>query len=220
MKVSLLMKIMVFYYIMYLIEAFSEWDEAEMVGFKVLMNIIQGSVEGSDWRRDTTNNINSNSRHLISVTVMSRDINFLRRTAPTPTISSAAGSTVISLFSTSLTTRCCSSNSTTNSMIRIRPIALPWLCLIEYLRHHKFPFFLLLVLSQMVLVHHPVGLLWFPVLPKIGVQNQNLLAPLLFPIHHHRPCLTCLVPPGFPSLQVVTLVLNLPPLSCPCCVCL
>jgi len=176
----------------YLIEGFSEWNEAKLVGFELLN--VQGSVEGC-YLRDS-----NDSRHFISVSE-----NFLRRTTPTSTVSSSIS--VGLLFSTSFTG--CGTS--------IWPIALPRLCLVENLGHHKLSLFFFFVLSQMVLVHHPVCLFWFSVLPEVGVEHQNLLATLLFPIHHHWSCLTCLVPSGFPSLQVA-FVLNLSPLSCPCCV--
>jgi len=130
----------------YLIEGFSEWNEAKMVGFELLN--VQGSVEGC-YVRDS-----NDSRHFISVSH-----NFLRRTTSTSTVSSSIG--VGLLFSTSFTS--CGSS--------IRPIALPRLCLVEYLGHHKLSLFFLLVLAQMVLVHHPVCLFRFSILPEVGVEH-------------------------------------------------
>ena len=177
----------------YLIKAFPEWNEAEMVWFQLLK--VQGMSETCDWRDSNY------GRHLISMSN-----NLLGRTTPTSTVPSA---TIVIWFSTPFTS-CCTS---------IWPVALSWLCLVEYLWHHKFPFFLFLKLPQMVLVHHPIGLLRFSVLPKIGIENKDFLAPFLFSVHHYWPCLTGLVPPGFSTLQV-TLVLDLSPLPCPRCVCL
>ncbi|WVZ15276.1 hypothetical protein V8G54_012842 [Vigna mungo] len=157
-----------------------------------MVNVQRMMSESCDWR-DT-----NNSRHLISVSS-----NFFGRTTSTSTVPSA---TVVR-FSTSFTS-CCTS---------IRPVALSWLCLIEYLGDHKLSLFLFFMLPQMVLVHHPVGFFWLSVLSKVGVKYKNFLATLLFSIHHHWSGLTSLVPPGFSTLQV-TFVLNLSPLSCPSCV--
>lgn len=52
----------------------------------------------------------------------------------------------------------------------VGPIALSGLGLIEYLGYNEFSFFLFFVLSQMVLVHYPIRLLRFSVLPEVGVE--------------------------------------------------
>lgn len=183
---------------MYLmIKAFPERDEAEMIRFQLLLNV-QCMSEACHW----INTTNNNRSHFISV---SRN-NFLGRATPTSTVSSST----IWQFPTSFT--CCAGTP-------IWPVTLPWLCLIKYLWHHKLPFSLLLMLAKMVLMHHPVGLLRLSVFPKVGVEDKDFLAAFLFPIHHHWPGLTCLVPSGFSTLQV-TFILDLSSLSCACCVCL
>ena len=92
-----------------------------------------------------------------------------------------------------------------------RPAALPGLGLVEDLAHHQLPLLLLFEIAEVVLVHHPVGLLRFPLFSIATVQHQDLLAPLLPAVHHYRPRLSGLVPPRL-ALVDVALRLYLPPL--------
>jgi hypothetical protein len=98
---------------------------------------------------------------------------------------------------------------------------LPRLHLVKDLGHDQLPVLLLLV-TKVVLVHYPVGLLRLPVLAKVGVQHHDLLAPLLPASHDHRPCLASLVPPhlhGTVAAVKVTLCMDdLSPLSSAICV--
>lgn len=97
--------------------------------------------------------------------------------------------------------------------VRGGPVALAGLGLVEDLGDDELAFFLLLVLSEVVLVHNPVRLLGLPILPEVGVQDQNLLATLLLPVDHHRPRLPGLVPPRLAALEIA-LSLDLATLSC------
>jgi len=71
--------------------------------------------------------------------------------------------------------------------------------LVEDLGHDQFSVLLLLV-PEVVLVHHPVGLLRFPLFSIATVQHQDLLAPLLPPSHDHRTRLASLVPPRLANI--------------------
>ena len=140
--------------------------------------------------------INPSYRHFISMWNY-----FLWRTTSTTTISPAIRVTA----------------SFTSGCTPFRPVALSWLCLIEYLWNHKLSFFLFLILTKVVLMHDPVGLFRLSVFPKICVKDKYFLAPFLLAIHHYRPSLPSLVPPCFSTLQV-TFGLNFSSLSCPSCV--
>lgn len=89
--------------------------------------------------------------------------------------------------------------------------ALSRLCLEENLGHHELAFFLVLVVSEVVLVHHPVGFLGFPLLPVVGVENQYFLVAFHHAFRRHRPRLPGLVPPGFVPVHVRV---HFPSLSC------
>lgn len=161
------------------------------------------------WNRSSSCNSRCYCRHLVMLSMRMRMrmgwYYFFRRTTPTATISSAISRHDITA---SFTSGCACS---------IRPVALPGLCLIEYLWHHKLSFFLFFMLPKMVLVHHPIRLFGFSIFPKVGVEDQDFLAPFLFAIHHDWPGLACLVPPCFPTLQV-TFGLDFSSFSCPSCV--
>lgn len=179
-----------------MIKGFPKWEKAKMFRF-VLLNI-HGRVSWHSSTNSSRQFIPMRRRNIIIVDVL------WWRTASTSTIPSAINITVGF------------SSSTASS---VTPITLPWLSLIKYLWHHKFTFFLFFMLPQMVLMHYPVCLLRFTVLPKVCVENKNFLTTSLLPIHHYWPSLTCLVPTGFTSLQVLTFCLDLPSFSCTCCVC-
>ena len=129
-------------HILYLIEALPEWSKAKMIRFQ-LMNI-QGSATWY-WRSNWPS----------SWDFVSLRNYFFRRTTPTTTVSSAAR------VAASFTKGCTS----------ISVIALPWLCLIEYLRNHKLSFFLFFMLTKVVLMHDPISLFGSSIFSKIGVED-------------------------------------------------
>lgn len=89
--------------------------------------------------------------------------------------------------------------------------ALPRMRLEEDLGDDELAVALLLVGAEVVLVHHPVGLVGLAVLAEVRVEHQDLLAPALPPCDHHRPRLAGLVPPRLPLVDVA-IRLYLPPL--------
>lgn len=133
------------YNLIYLVKAFSEWGKAKMVRFEVL-NVHGMSTVSGYWS-------NPSRRHVISLG------NYLPagRTTPTTTVSSAAIRGIAASFASGCTP--------------VRPVALSRLSLIKYLGNHKLAFFLFFVLTQVVLVHHPVGLFGFSVFPEICVED-------------------------------------------------
>lgn len=145
-----------------------------MVRFEMLLNVQR--VEARNGSSDS----GGGRRHVVGLSH--------RRTAPT--CSTLPSTQTSNDFKTSLRRRKAS----------LRPIALPWLRLIKYLRHYKLPFFLFFMLSQMVLVHDPIGLFRLPIFAKVRVKNQDFFAALLLPVRHHRPSLSRLVPPCFTAL--------------------
>ena len=78
---------------------------------------------------------------------------------------------------------------------RRRGAALPGLRLEEDLGDDELAVALLLVGAEVVLVHHPVGLLGFALLAVVGVEHQDLLVPAGPAVGQHRPGLARLVPP-------------------------
>uniref|UniRef100_A0A0A8Z188 Uncharacterized protein n=1 Tax=Arundo donax TaxID=35708 RepID=A0A0A8Z188_ARUDO len=97
---------------------------------------------------------------------------------------------------------------------RRRPAsALPRLRLVEHLGHDELAVLLLLVRAQVVLVHHPVGLLGLPLLAVVGVEDQDLLVAVELAVGEHGAGLARLVPPRLAALLVG---LHLPPLPRPC----
>ena len=86
-----------------------------------------------------------------------------------------------------------------------RAATLPGLRLVEDLGHDELALALLLFVAQVVLVHHPVGLVRLAVLAEVGVEHQDLLAPTLLAGDHHRPRLAGLVPPRLAPLLLLLL---------------
>ena len=94
--------------------------------------------------------------------------------------------------------------------------ALPGLRLEEDLGDDELAVALLLVGAEVVLVHHPVGLLGLALLAVVCVEHQDLLVPAGPSVGQHRPGLARLVPPRLPSAAAVVAVaaVHLPPLPC------
>ena len=93
--------------------------------------------------------------------------------------------------------------------------ALPGLRLEEDLRDDELAVALLLVGAEVVLVHHPVGLLGLALLAVVGVEHQDLLVPARPAVGQHRPRLARLVPPRLPAAVVAVAAVHLPPLPRP-----
>ena len=68
----------------------------------------------------------------------------------------------------------------------------PSVRLVENLAEDQLPLLLLLQVSEVVLVHHPVGPMLVEAL--VGVQHQNLFAARLPAVDHHRQGIAGVVP--------------------------
>jgi hypothetical protein len=90
--------------------------------------------------------------------------------------------------------------------------ALPRMRLEEDLGDDELAVALLLVGAEVVLVHHPVGLLGLALLTVVCVEHQELLVPMGPAVGQHRPGLARLVPP---RLAAVVNVVHLPPFPRP-----
>jgi hypothetical protein len=102
---------------------------------------------------------------------------------------------------------------------RRRGAALPGLRLEEDLGDDELAVALLLVGAEVVLVHHPVGLLGLALLAVVGVEHQDLLVPAGPAVGQHRPRLARLVPPRLAADAVVPVAaVHLPALPRPRCV--
>lgn len=90
--------------------------------------------------------------------------------------------------------------------------ALPGLRLVENLGHHQLTVFLLLVVAEVVLMHHPVRLLGFPLPSVVRVEHQDLLEPSHCSTYEDRAGLPRLVPS---RLATVRITVHLPPFPGP-----